>query len=48
MKKTYHVDLTLEERGRLLDIVKRRKSSSEAVKRSQILLYCKPLGFVEM
>ena len=38
MKKTYHVDLTLEERDRLLDIVKRRKSSSEAVKRSQILL----------
>lgn len=38
MKKTYHVDLTPEERNRLLDIVKRRKSSSEAVKRSQILL----------
>jgi DNA-binding transcriptional LysR family regulator len=38
MKKTYHVDLTPEERDRLLDIVKRRKSSSEAVKRSQILL----------
>jgi transposase len=30
--------LTLEERDKLLDIVKRRKSSSEAVKRSQILL----------
>lgn len=38
MKKIYHIDLTLEERDRLLDIVKRRKSSSEAVKRSQILL----------
>lgn len=38
MAKLYHVDLKEEERDRLLDIIKRRKSSSEAVKRSQILL----------
>jgi transposase len=40
MEKKYHVDLTICEREKLEDIVKRRKSSSEAVKRSQILLSC--------
>jgi hypothetical protein len=38
MAKLYHVDLTLDERTRLEDIVKRRLSTSEAVKRSFILL----------
>ena len=37
-KKIYHVDLSLCERERLEDVVKRRKSSSEATKRSLILL----------
>lgn len=39
-KKIYHVDLTEEERIRLEEIVKRRKSESEATKRSLILLSC--------
>jgi transposase len=39
-KKVYHVDLTDTERIRLSDIVKRRKSESEATKRSLILLAC--------
>ncbi|MDZ7900304.1 MAG: helix-turn-helix domain-containing protein [Arcicella sp.] len=43
-KKIYHVDLPELERERLEDIVKRRKSSSEATKRSQILLSCDRLG----
>lgn len=38
--KKYHVDLTTAERLRLSDIVKRRKSESEATKRSSILLSC--------
>jgi transposase len=38
MKKTYHIDLTLEEQSDLQAIVKKRLSTSEAVKRSQILL----------
>ena len=37
-QKIYHVDLSLCERVCLEDIVKRRKSSSEATKRSLILL----------
>lgn len=37
-KKIYHVDLTKAEQDYLLDIVKRRKSESGSVKRSQILL----------
>ena len=37
-KKIYHVDLTKSEQQRLTDIVKRLKSESQAVKRSQILL----------
>ena len=36
--KKYHVDLTEQERERLEEIVKRRKSTSEATKRSLILL----------
>ena len=36
--KKYHVDLTEQERERIQEIVKRRKSSSEATKRSLILL----------
>lgn len=39
-KKTYHVDLSDSERVRLSDIIKRRKSESEATKRSLILLAC--------
>jgi hypothetical protein len=39
-KKTYHVDLTAQEQEFLAQIVKRRKSASEAVKRSQVLLAC--------
>jgi hypothetical protein len=42
--KIYHVDLTAEERERCEDIVKRRKSESEAVKRSQVLLAADRLG----
>ncbi len=38
MKKIYHIDLTVEEQTELQAIVKKRLSTSEAVKRSQILL----------
>lgn len=38
MKKIYHVDLTESERERLFNIVKKRLSTSESVKRSLILL----------
>ena len=38
MSKKYHVDLVTTEREQLEDIVKRRSSTSEHVKRSQILL----------
>jgi hypothetical protein len=44
MSKIYHVDLTQEEREKLSDIVKRRLSTSEAVKRSLILLAADRLG----
>jgi DNA-binding transcriptional LysR family regulator len=44
MSKIYHVDLTQEERNKLSDIVKRRLSTSEAVKRSLILLAADRLG----
>lgn len=37
-KKIYHVDLEDTERDRLLEIIKRRTSASEASKRSLILL----------
>jgi transposase len=43
-KKIYHVDLTDAERDRLETIVKRRKSESEATKRSLILLSADRLG----
>lgn len=36
--KIYHVDLTIEEKTKLENIVKKRKSTSEIVKRSKILL----------
>lgn len=36
--KFYHVDLTIEEKTKLENIVKKRKSTSEIVKRSKILL----------
>lgn len=36
--KIYHVDLSPKERVKLEDIVKKRKSTSEIVKRSKILL----------
>jgi hypothetical protein len=38
MKKTYHIDLTEAEQSELQGIVKKRLSTSEATKRSQILL----------
>ncbi len=38
MKKIYHVHLTESERDRLFNIVKKRLSTSESVKRSLILL----------
>jgi transposase len=44
MRKIYHVDLSEAEREELESIVKRRKSSSESVKRSHILLACDRLG----
>lgn len=44
MAKIYHVDLSLEEREHLGETVKRRLSTSEAVKRSQILLSADRLG----
>ena len=37
-RKIYHVDLTQAEQTRLEEIVKKRKSTSEIVKRSKILL----------
>jgi transposase len=39
-KKLYHVDLLDKERVRLEEIIKRRKSESEATKRSLVLLAC--------
>lgn len=42
--KVYHVDLTAIEREELFGIVKKRSSTSEAVKRSQILLAADRLG----
>ena len=36
--KIYHVDLSIEEKTKLENIVKKRKSTSEIVKRSKILL----------
>lgn len=44
MAKLYHVDLTLEERERLEKIVRKRKATSQAVKRSKILLAADRLG----
>ena len=44
MAKIYHVDLTLDERTLLEDIIKRRLSTSEAVKRSLVLLASDRLG----
>jgi hypothetical protein len=40
----YHIDLTAGERSELQNIVKKRLSTSEAVKRSQILLAADRLG----
>lgn len=37
-KKLYHIDLSISEKNQLEEIVQRRKSTSEAVKRSLILL----------
>jgi transposase len=44
MAKIYHVDLTEEERSYLTSIVNKRLSTSEAVKRSSILLAADRLG----
>jgi hypothetical protein len=44
MAKIYHIDLTQEERDSLISIVKKRVSTSEAVKRSHILLAADRLG----
>ena len=44
MAKIYHVDLTSAERTMLLALVKKRLSTSESVKRSQILLAADRLG----
>jgi len=44
LKKIYHVDLTELERDKLEGIVKKRKSTSVAVKRSKILLSADRLG----
>jgi hypothetical protein len=44
MAKIYHVDLTTDERLELEDIIKRRLSTSESVKRSHILLAADRLG----
>jgi hypothetical protein len=44
MAKIYHVDLSSEDRAHLTAIVKKRLSTSEAVKRSQILLSADRLG----
>lgn len=44
MAKIYHVDLSAAERAELESIVKKRKSTSEASKRSSILLAADRLG----
>jgi hypothetical protein len=44
MAKLYHVDLTEEERNYLFSIINKRLSTSEAVKRSLILLAADRLG----
>lgn len=44
MAKIYHVDLTNDERERLEKIVKKRKATSQASKRSKILLAADRLG----
>lgn len=44
MAKIYHVDLTADERNQLKEIVKKRVATSEAVKRSNILLSADRLG----
>ena len=44
MAKIYHVDLTNEEKERLEKIVKKRKATSQASKRSKILLASDRLG----
>lgn len=44
MAKIYHVDLTPEEREKLEKIVSKRKSTSQAAKRSKILLAADRLG----
>ena len=44
MAKIYHVDLPREERDRLEKIVSKRKATSQAVKRSKILLAADRLG----
>ena len=43
-KKIYHVDLRSEDREQLIGITNKRKSTSEAVKRSNILLAADRLG----
>jgi len=44
MGKIYHVDLTQSEREKLEKIVNKRKSTSQASKRSKILLAADRLG----
>jgi len=44
MRKKYHVDLTQSEREKLEKIVNKRKSTSQASKRSKILLAADRLG----
>jgi hypothetical protein len=44
MRQIYHVDLTEQERLRLTKIVEKRLSTSEASKRSKILLAADRLG----
>jgi hypothetical protein len=44
MAKIYHIDLTTDERFQLADIIKRRLSTSQSVKRSLILLSADRLG----
>ena len=44
ISKIYHIDLTQEERDTLNSILKKRVSTSEAVKRSHILLAADRLG----
>ncbi len=43
-KKLYHVDLTASERAQLITIINKRLSTSEAAKRSNILLAADRLG----